>query len=137
MDDLAALQHLVAKRIDEKQQSFVDAAAQLGVSGPFLHQFTNGQYKSISVQFAIRLASYIGAPIPAVLRMAGHSDIAKLLEDVNASTDDVYAQQLAAAIGELEPEQKMAIIENARNMARLFKEVKPRYIGGKHDKTKK
>ncbi len=128
---------MVMSRIDETHQTFVDAASQLGVSGPFLHQFINGQYKSISVQFAIRLASYLGTSIPSVLRMAGHTDIAGLLEEAHVTRDDVYAQQLAAAIDELKPEQKMAIIENARNMARLFKEVKPRYIGGKHDKTKK
>lgn len=51
----------------------------MGISDVVLHMFNAG--RPLSIEMCIRLAKYLGMPTAEVLRMAGHGNVAVLLEE--------------------------------------------------------
>lgn len=139
MESLDALRLLVQQHMTEHDESYVAAASQLGVSDGALHQFLKSTNRGISVEMCLRIAHYLGVSNAVVLRMAGHGEIAALLLDLDAGDDDIYLQELGKSMTGLDPDQKVAIVQNARAMAKIFKaRAKPyNIIGGEDDKPKK
>ncbi len=131
MDMLVELRDLIIAQMGDQHHTYVQAAQVIGVTDGALHHFIKGTYKGIGVEMCLKLAKYLGVPGGMVLRMAGHEDIAALLEDIKSEPDDIYTRELAKVIDQLDPVHKLAIIENARSMAKIFRDTTPKYIGGK------
>lgn len=135
-DPIDELRKLTLDRMENNHDSYVKAATKLGVTDAALHQLIK-QKSPISVSMCLKLASYLGISAPVVLKMAGHNDIAELLVDLGATdNNDPYAQQVEEAIRDLNPEEKRAVVQNARSMAKILREQKATYIGDENNDDK-
>ncbi len=124
MKDLDQLRQLVeSKRLERGggmlAETQTDAAKAIGCSQPSLRAFLK-ELNGIDVEMSLRLARYLELQRATVLRLAGHEDIADMLDTPDVKQADPDLVEITRALRPLDTDQRRAIVSTVKTLSKTL-----------------